>query len=330
MRYSSRWLFILLTVASVHLAEAQQPKRVHRLGYLGSGDSAADAGRAEGIRLSLRGLGYIEGQNIVIEYRYAEGNFDRLPELAADLVRLKVDLIIVAGGAAPIRAAVNSTKTIPIVLVGAGSDPVRAGYIKDLARPGGNVTGITSLGRDLGGKRLELLKEIVPKLAEVAFLYDGHNADSIRELKEILPVPARTLGLVIQPLEARDKDDFEKIFADLNKRRANGLYVPGGGPLIGANRKRIATFALKTRLPSVYGNRETVEMGGLMSYAADQVDSYRRVAIYVDKVLKGGNPGEIPIEQPTKFELAINLRTAKQIGLVIPPNVLARADRVIK
>jgi ABC-type uncharacterized transport system substrate-binding protein len=229
------------------------------------------------IRLALREVGYTEGQNVAIEYRYAQGNFDRLPELAADLVRLKVDIIVVAGGAAPTRAAVNATKTIPIVLIGAGSDPVRAGYVKSLARPGGNVTGITNLSRELGGKRLELLKDVVPKLDQVGFLYDVHNADSLRELNEILPVPVRTLGLTIQPLALRDANDFEKTFAALNKHRPDGLYVPGGGPLIGANRNRIAAFALKSRLPSVYGNKASVEAGGLMSYTADEADSYRRV-----------------------------------------------------
>jgi ABC-type uncharacterized transport system substrate-binding protein len=319
-----------LVLALCSSADAQQLTKIARIGYLSSGDPAADAARAEAIRLALRDVGRIQGQNIAIEYRYAQGAFDRLPELAADLVRLRVDIIVAAGGAAPIRAAVNATKTIPIVLIGAGSDPVRAGYVESLARPGGNVTGVTNLSRELGGKRLELLKEVVPKLAQVAFLYDAHNSDSVRELEVILPVPVRTLGLTIQPLELRGADDFEKVFAALNKQRPDGLYVPGGGPLIGANRKRIAAFALKSRLPSVYGNSETVEAGGLMSYAADEAENYRRVAIYVDKILKGAKPADLPVEQPTKFELVINLKTAKQIGVMIPPNVLARADRVIK
>ena len=209
-------------------AEAQQPKKVPRIGYLSASDPASESARSEAIRLALRELGYIEGQNIAIEYRYAEGKLDRLPELAAELVRLKVDIIVVAGGDRPIRAAKNATKTIPIVMVGAGADPVEAGLVESLARPGGNVTGITNLSRELGGKRLELLKEAVPKLARVAVLYDPANPASVLEVKEVLPVAARALGLTIQPWEVRDADDFEKVFAALNKQRPDGLYVLGG------------------------------------------------------------------------------------------------------
>ena len=207
---------------------AQQPKKVPRIGYLSSSDPASESTRAEAIRLALRELGYIEGQNIAIEYRYAEGKRDRFPELAAELVRLKVDIIVVAGGDRPIRAAKNATKTIPIVMVGAGSDPVEAGLVESLARPGGNVTGITNLARELGGKRLELLKEAVPKLARVAVLYDPANPASVLEVKEVLPVAARALRLTIQPWEVRDADDFERVFAALNKQRPDGLYVLGG------------------------------------------------------------------------------------------------------
>ena len=214
-------------------------------------------------------------------------------------------------------------------MTGAGLDPVEAGLVESLARPGGNVTGITNLAGELGGKRLELLKEAVPKLARVAVLYDPATPANVREVKEVLPVAARALGLTVQPWEVRAADGFEKVFAALNKERPDGLYVPGS-PLMRANRKRIADFALKSRLPSVYSNREAVDAGGLMSYGADLADSYRRVAIYVDKILKGAKPADLPVEQPTKFELVINLKTAKQIGLTIPPSVLARADRVIK
>jgi ABC-type uncharacterized transport system substrate-binding protein len=243
-------------------------------------------------------------------------------------VRLKVDVIVVAGGNAPIRAAKNATKTIPIVMSGLGSDPVEAGFVESLARPGGNVTGITNLPRELGGKRLELLKEAVPKVARVAVFYDPALPPSVLEVKELLPVAARALRLTIWSWEVRGADGFEKVFAALNKQRPDGLYV-SGGPLMAANKKRIADFALKTRLPSM-GNREFVEAGGLMSYGADLADSYRRVADYVDKILKGAKPADLPVEQPTKFEMVINLKTAKQIGLTIPPNVLARADRVIR
>src|SRR6266567_6858139 len=319
---------MLLAVAVI--AEAQQPKEVFRIGYLSSGNLTSDSARVEGIRLALRERGYIEGQNIAFEYRYAEGRPDREPGLAAELVRLKVDIIVVPSGDRTIQAAKNATKTIPIVMMGQGSDPVRAGHVESLARPGGNVTGITNLTRELGGKRLELLKEAVPKLSRVAVLYDPANQPSLHEVKELLPADARALKLTIQPWEIRAVDDFEKVFAALNKQRPDGLYPLGAGPLMRPNQKRIAGFALKSRLPSVYSNREAVEAGGLMYYGADLADGYRRVAYYVDKILKGAKPADLPVEQPTKFELVINLKTAKQIGLTIPQSVLYRADKVIK
>jgi ABC-type uncharacterized transport system substrate-binding protein len=216
-----------LIIAHSFPAAAQQPKKVPRIGYLSPGDAASDSGRSEAIRLGLRELGYIEGQNIAIEYRYAEGKRDRLPELAAELVRLKVDIILVTGGGPVIRAAKNATKTIPIVMVGPGLDPVKAGFVESLARPGGNVTGLTILGTELGGKRLELLKEAVPKLARVAVLYDQANRTLVLEAKEKLPAAARALGLTIHPWEVRDADGFEKVFAALDKQRPDGLYVPG-------------------------------------------------------------------------------------------------------
>ena len=319
-------LTVFLLTAS--LAEAQQPKKVPRIGYLSSFDPASESDRSEGIRLALRELGYIEGQNIAIEYRYAEGKIDRAPELAAELVRLKVDIIVAAGGTGIIQAAKNATKTIPIVMTGGGSDPVEAGLVESLARPGGNVTGITTLARELAGKRLELLKEAVTKLVRVAVLYDPANPNDIVEVKELLPADARALKLTIQPWEIRAVDDFEKVFAALNKQRPDGLYVTGS-PLMGANRKRIADFAIKSRLPSV-SSRAYVDAGGLMSYGADLADSYRRVAYYVDKILKGAKPADLPVEQPTKFEFVINLKTAKQIGVTIPQSMLYRADKVIK
>ena len=215
-------------------------------------------------------------------------------------------------------------------MMGQGPDPVEAGLVESLARPGGNVTGITILTRELGGKRLELLKEAVPKVARVAVLYDPANSSSVVEVKEVLPVAARALGLTVRPWEVRDVDDFDKsIRCAINKERPDGLYVTGG-PLMTANRKRIADFALKSRLPSMYNSKDAVDAGGLMSYGADLADSYRRVAYYVDKILKGAKPADLPVEQPTKFELVINLKTAKQIGLTIPPTMLYRADKVIK
>ena len=291
-------------------------------------DPATDSTRVEGIRLALRELGYIEGLNIAIEYRYLEGKLDRAPERAAELVRLKVD-IIVTGGPIPVRAAMNATKTIPIVMVGVGTDPVEEGLVKSLARPGGNVTGITLLSGELGGKRLELLKEAVHKLARVAVLYEPAVPVSVQAVKEVLPVAARELGLTLRSWEVRGADGFEEVFAALSKERRDGLYVTGS-PLMNANEKRIAAFAIKSRLPSMYVNRQFVVAGGLMSYGADMTDSYQRVARYVDKILKGAKPADLPVEQPTKFELVINLKTAKQIGLTIPQKVLARADKVIK
>ena len=319
---------VLLAVAV--LAEAQQAKKVPRIGYLSSSDAASESNRFEAIRLALRELGYIEGQNIATEYRYAEGKQDRLPGLAAELVRLKVDIIVIAGGTIPIRAAKNATKTIPIVMSGGGADPVEAGLVESLARPGGNVTGITNISGELGGKRLELLKEAVPKVARVAVLFQSTIPSSVLELKDVLPVAARALGLTLQPLEIRGADDFEKVFAAQSKQRPDGLYVLGGGSLMLINRKRIAGLAIKSRLPSMYFTREYIDAGGLMSYGADRADNYRRVAYFVDRILKGAKPADLPVEQPTKFELVINLKTAKQIGLTISPNVLARADMVIK
>jgi putative ABC transport system substrate-binding protein len=229
-----------------------------------------------------------------------------------------------------IRAAKNATKTIPIVMTGAGSDPVKAGLIDTLNRPGGNVTGITLFYRELGGKRLELLKEAVPKVARVAVLYDPANSGTVIEIKEDLPVAARALKLSLQLWEIQTADEFDRVFAAMNKQNPDGLYVPAGGAVINANIKRIAALALKGRLPAMYYFSLAVDVGGLMSYGADLLDSYRRVAYYVDRILKGAKPADLPVEQPTKFEFVINLKTAKQIGLTIPPNVLARADRVIR
>jgi putative tryptophan/tyrosine transport system substrate-binding protein len=322
-------LIAVVLLAVTVIAEAQQPKKVPRIGYLSSADAARESTRSEVIRRALRELGYIEGQNIAIEYRYGEGKPDRYPELAAELVRRKVDIIVAAGGVWTVRTAMNATKTIPIVMTGGGSDPVKAGFIDSLARPGGNVTGVTNLSRELGGKRLELLKEAVTKVGRVAVLYDPADPPSVHEVKEVLPVAARALGLTIQPWEVRDADGFERAFAALSKQRPDGLYVPTG-TLMAANQKRIAGLALKSRLPSVYDSREAVDAGGLMYYGADLADSYRRVAYYVDRILKGAKPADLPVEQPTKFELVINLKTAKQIGLTIPPEVLARANRLIK
>jgi ABC-type uncharacterized transport system substrate-binding protein len=331
MKHIIGLLVIFVTLAACGaVATAQQPKKVPRIGYLSNTDPASESARSEAIRLALRERGYIDGQNIAFEYRYAEGKRDPLPELAAELVRLKVDIIVVTGGTMQTLAAKNATKTIPIVMSGLGADPVEAGLIESLARPGGNVTGITNINRELGGKRLELLKEAVPKIARVAVLYEPAVAGSVLEVKQVLPVAARGLGLTIQPWEVRVADDFERVFAAIGKWRPDGLYVPAAGPVMGANRKRTIGFASKSRLPSMYSLRGYVDAGGLMYYGADVADSYRRVAYYVDRILKGAKPADLPVEQPTKFELVFNLKTAKQIGITIPQPLLYRADKVIK
>ncbi len=262
-----KWLghsvIAFVLAVAVAVVETQQPKKIPRIGDLSTGEPSRDSARSETIRMALRELGYIEGQNIAFEYLYAEGKLDRLAELAAELVRRKIDVIVVTGGASTIRATTNATKTIPIVMIFGGGDPVEAGLVKSLARPGGNVTGITNFARELGGKRLELLKDAVPKLASVAVLYEPAVPGSVVDVKEVLPVAARALGLTLQPWEVRAADDFDRVFAAVGKQRPEGLYVPFGA-LMRDNRKRIAGLALKNRLPSMYTNREAVDAGGLM------------------------------------------------------------------
>jgi putative tryptophan/tyrosine transport system substrate-binding protein len=321
-------LLIAFVLGSLHFAQAQ-PAKIPRIAYLSGNSPSANATRTKVFRQGLRELGYIEGQNIAIEYRYAEGKLDRLPELAAELVRHKLDTIVAAGGMTVVRAAKSATQTIPIIMAGSGIDPVVAGLVESLARPGGNVTGITNLSRELGGKRLELLKEVVSKVVHVAVLSEAANPGSLRELKEVLPAEALALGMSIRPWEVRNADDLERVFAALNKERPDGLYVTTS-PLLTANLKRTVGFGLKSRLPSVGSNTEYVDVGGLMSYDADIADSYRRVATYVDRILKGAKPADLPVQQPSKFELAINLKTAKEIGLAIPNSVLAKTNRVIR
>ena len=320
-----------LTTASC--AEPQQPKKVPRIGFLSAVDAGTESTRAEEFRLALRERGYMEGPNIAIEYRYADGKRDRFSEIAAELVRLKVDIIVVAGGGGMILAAKNATNTIPIVMMGGGVDPVEAGFVESLARPGGNITGITNLGGQLGGKRLELFKEAVPKLVRIAVLYDPaalSTPASVVDVKEVLPATARALKLTVRSWEVRSVDDFEKIFAGMKKERPDGLFVNSGAGIIRPNVKRIAEFALKSRLPSMFQNSVAVDAGGLMSYGADQAESYRRVAYYVDRILKGAKPADLPVEQPMKFEFVINLKTAKAIGLTIPQWTLMKATKVIQ
>ena len=310
-------------------AEAQPTGKVAQIGYLSNALPAVDSSRRQAIRQALRAFGYIEGQNVSTLYRSAEADVSRYPALLAELVNLKVDVIIVAGGSGLIRAAKNATKAIPIVMAGQGLDPVEAGLVESLARPGGNLTGFTDHNTYLDSKRLEQLKNAVSKITRVAVLSQANNPRNMFEFKEVLPASAPTLKLTMLHHEVRDVNDFEQIFAAINKDSPDGLSVLGG-PLTNRNQERIAAFAIKSRLPSVFDERAAIDVGGLMFYGADLAESYQRVATFVDKILKGRKPADLPIEQPTKFELAINLKTAKQIGLTIPPNVLARADRVIK
>ena len=307
-------------------ARAQQTGKIPRIGYLDAFSPAGTVERVGSFVQGLRDLGWVEGQNIIIEYRYAEGKPERLAELAADLVHINVDIIVVQSNTVA-RVAADTTKTIPIVMAD-GRDPVATGLAVSLARPGGNVTGMTNLRTELAGKKLELLKETVPKHARVAVLWNpAVRAEEIEELKAAAP----SLQIQLRVLEVRVADEFEKAFREAINVRAGALIVtadPAG--LFTANRKQIVELAVKNRLPAMYAVSGFVNAGGLMSYAASVPESYRRAATYVDKIIKGAKPADLPIERPMKFELVINLQAAKQIGLTIPPNVLARADKVIK
>ncbi len=331
MKNNILWILTAVLLTAISPAQAQPAKNVFRIGYLSANAPATDAGSAKRVLQALSESGYVDGQNIAIEYRYAENRLDRLPELATELVRLKVAVIIAAGGDSVILPAKQATKTIPIVMTGSGSDPVKAGFVESLARPGGNITGVTSFSTELGGKRLEVLKEAVPKIARVAVIYDPAAPGSAREVKEDLSPAARALGLTVRPWEVRNADGLEKVFAAINKERTDGLYMRSGGPgLRSDTEKRIVDFTLKRKIPSLWTNRRAIEVGGLIYYGADIADNSRRVAVYIDKILKGANPADLPVEQPTKFEFVINLKTAKQIGVTITPEVLARATRIIR
>ena len=317
---------VLLAVAVI--AEAQQPKKIPRIGYVsGTGDATNQGPYVEALRHGLRHLGYIEGKNIVIEYRGAEGNLDRIPSLVAELVQLKVDALIAPIPGA-IRAAKQATNTIPVVMV-AGIDPVATGLIDSLAHPGGNITGLSTLAHDLSGKRLELLKEVVPQLSRVAILLDVESQNSVINFKEYETV-ARALNIQIQSLEVRGlKPELESAFQTATKARAGAIITITNANLF-LQQKRLTDLAVKNRLPSMFQGSTWVESGGPMSYSTDEVAVFRRCATFVDKILKGAKPAELPVEQPTKFEFVINLKTAKQIGLTIPQSVLFRADKVIK
>jgi putative tryptophan/tyrosine transport system substrate-binding protein len=307
-------------------AEAQQQKKVPRVGYLTAVPLSAAAARYEAFRGGLRELGYLGGKNIVIEYRSSEGKTDRLPELVAELVRLKVDVIVATGPNAT-HAAKEATTTIPIVFTQHG-DPVGTGVVASLAQPGGNITGLSTLFPELNGKRLELLKEVAPKLSRVAVLGTSTIRTHARFLKDHEPV-AGALGINLQFLDVLDPKDIETAFRAARKGRADGLLVLSGN-VLNSHRTQVLDLAVESRLPAIYNFPEFVEAGGLMTYGVNLTDLARRAATYVDKILKGAKPADLPVEQPKKFELIINLKTAKQIGLTIPPNVLARADKVFK
>jgi putative ABC transport system substrate-binding protein len=313
-----------MTTAS--LSQAQEAKKKPRIGYLGAISSAANLSRLEAFRQGLREAGYVEGENIIIEYRYAEGNFNRLSALAADLVASNVE-VIVTGGASVTRRVKQVTNTIPIVMTN-DNDPVGNGFVASLAKPGGNVTGLATLTADLSGKRLELLKEIVLKLSRVAVLGTSTEPGNGQALKEI-ELAGAAFNLEIQYIDILDRRHIEAAFQTATKKRADAVFLLTG-PIFVSQRKQIAEFGRKSRLATISYRPDFVEDGGLVSYAPSLTDLSRRAAVYVDKILKGAKPADLPVEQPTKFELVINLKTAKQINLTIPPNVLTRADRVIK
>jgi ABC-type uncharacterized transport system substrate-binding protein len=307
-------------------ADAQQPTKISRIGFLGASSASTLAARIEALRQGLRELGYVEGKSIVIEYRWAEGKFDRLPALAAELVRLKVD-VIVTGGTTSTRAAKKATVTIPIVM-GFDNDPVGNGFVASLAHPGGNITGLSTLAPEISGKQLELLKEIVPRLSRVAVLGSSTTPGTAQARREI-ELAAGALKVQLQYLDVLSPKDIETAFQAASKGHADAVLALTN-PILNQNRKALADLAVKNRLPAIYYSAEFVEDGGLMTYSVSTTDPFRRAAVYVDKILKGAKPAELPVEQPQKFEFIINLKAAKQIGLTIPPNVLVRADKVIR
>jgi putative ABC transport system substrate-binding protein len=320
-------LLITALLLTVSFAEAQQAARIPRIGILVASSASSYSTRVGAFRQRLREVGYVEGKNITIEYRFAEGKLERLPDLAAELVRLKVDVIVTATGGRDTLAAKNASPTIPIVFATA-ADPVGTGLVSSLARPGGNITGLSQMSPDLDGKRLELLKEAFPKVSRVAFLWVPGGTRGNLPLTDMEPA-AKALGLKLLSLEVRVLDDFESAFARAKRDGAQAL-ITITGPLLNTQQRQVLDFAAKNRLPAMYPNSEFVEAGGLMSYAPNYTDQWRRAADFVDKILKGTKPAEIPVEQPMKFEFVISLKAAKQIGVTVEPNVLARANKVIR
>jgi putative ABC transport system substrate-binding protein len=317
-----------LLLAASYPSESQQLRDMPRIGWLSPSSPSLEPtpSRLRSFHQGLADLGYVEGKNIAIEYRYAEGKLDRLPDLAAELVRLKVNILVTTGNEST-HAAKNATRTIPIVM-GLTSDPVELGFVESLARPGGNVTGISNLASELGGKRVEVLKEIVPSVSSVFALW--HQASpGVSPARKEMESAARALGMKLQFTELTDTSDFDRVFSSIGKGPTKGLVVVPGA-FIRNNMRKIVAMAVKNQLPGVYLDTRFVDAGGLVSYGTVRVDEFRRAATFVDKILKGVKPGDLPVEQPTRFELVINLKAAKQIGLTIPPNVLARADKVIK
>ena len=314
--------FFLTTTS---LAEAQQPGKIYRIGFLSPTSASSNVDRVEALRAGLRDLGYVEGKNLIIEFRWAEGKFDRLPELAAELVRLNVDVIVTVSTPG-IRAAKNATTTIPIVMATSG-DPVGFGFVASLARPGGNITGSSNFSPELSAKRLELLKEVVPRIRRVAVLFNPDNSINARNLPE-MEQTAKALKMLLQRFEVRKADEFKNAFSAMTKQRVDAVALPDDD-FVSVNGSRIAELAAKQRLPSV-GRKEFAEDGGLIGYGVNFLDLYRRAAIFVDKILKGRKPADLPVEQPMKFEFVANLKTAKQIGVTIPQWTLMKADKVIK
>src|SRR5215813_9940680 len=326
MNKKATWLLTFVLLAAGRFAEAQQPNEVPRIGFLSLGSVSSMASRVDALRRGLREHGYVEGQNIHVEYRYAEGDQNRLRKFAAELVNLKVD-IIVTGGTIATGPAKQATSTIPIIMA-YDANPVESGVVASLARPGGNITGLASLTHDLSGKRLELIKEAVPNLSRVAVFVNPSDPSVATALKEFEAV-AKVLGVTVYPFEIRSAEDIDKGFQAATNIRAGALMAISD-PITFTKRKRVADLAIKNRLPSIHGQIQFIDAGALMVYGPDESDMYRRAAKFVDKILKGAKPADLPVEQPMKFEFIINLKTAKQIELTIPPNVLARADRVIK
>ncbi len=323
LKWAGFFAILVLLVGCVGMAEAQQAGKIPRIGFQ---SAIAPPGPGEPFRQGLRQLGYVEGQNIIIEWRFAEGDLDRVRRYVAELVRLKVD-VIVTGGPTDTRVAKEATATIPIVMV-FDNDPVGNGFVASLARPGGNITGFSTLAPEISGKRLELLREIVPRLSRVAVLGASTEPGNAQALKET-ELAARALGVQLEYLELRDPKDIETVFRAASKARADAVLMLSS-PVFTSQRIQLADLAVRNRLPAIYPRREFVEDGGLIAYGVSITDLARRAATYVDKILKGAKPAELPVEQPMKFELVINLKAAKQIGLTVPPNVLARADKVIK